>query len=226
MLVLPSMTMPASLIRRLIVASYGGTPAFEDLRAGGGRHALGDDDVLHRQRHAGQRAEVGAGGARRVDRLGGGERARPRRRAGTRGRRRRRCAIRSRCAWATSTALASPVGDRAPASSAALERMRQVSVITASSVRMRGHPELVVLDGRRAGQHRVPRQARRRPRRRGRRWSSAPRARWAGCRPRRPRSTRATAPRIDVELTGEQFQFVRRSRPAGPGGRDARPRRG
>ncbi len=63
MLVLPSITMPASLIRRVIVASYGRHPALEDLRAGGRRQTLGDDDVLHRQRHAGERAELAAGGA-------------------------------------------------------------------------------------------------------------------------------------------------------------------
>ena len=40
MFVLPSMTIPASLIRLVIVASYGGNPAFEDLRPGRGRQAL------------------------------------------------------------------------------------------------------------------------------------------------------------------------------------------
>ena len=68
-------TMPASRSRgddRRVVRR---APALEDLRADGGRHALGGDDVLDRDRHAGQRAELLAGGPARVDRAGGGQRA-------------------------------------------------------------------------------------------------------------------------------------------------------
>jgi hypothetical protein len=63
--------------RAATVASYGGrqpSRIFEPLVVG---HALGDDDVLERHRHAGQRAELGSRRAGGVD-LGGLRRARPR----------------------------------------------------------------------------------------------------------------------------------------------------
>ena len=51
-----------------------------DLRAGAGRQALDVEQVLDRERHAGERPERLAVLARRIDRVGAGERARSRRR--------------------------------------------------------------------------------------------------------------------------------------------------
>ena len=59
--------------RRTTVASYGGRQPSRIRDAAGGRHALRGDDVLERQRHAGQRAELLAGAALRVDPAGCGE---------------------------------------------------------------------------------------------------------------------------------------------------------
>ena len=50
-------------------------PALQDLRAGGGRDAFGDYDVLHGQRNAGQRTQFLAVGPAPVHRSGGRERA-------------------------------------------------------------------------------------------------------------------------------------------------------
>jgi hypothetical protein len=53
----------------------GRTPALQDLRARGGRQVFGDHDILHRQRHAGQRPELFTQCLALIHRPGSGESA-------------------------------------------------------------------------------------------------------------------------------------------------------
>ena len=122
-------------------------PALEDLRAGGGRHAAGGDDVLERERHAGQRAErLAARPARRRPRAAAASAPSVStcRKACTRS---STAAIRSRWAWATSTADDLAGGDRRAPSSAAVSR-GQRRLIGCLLVQDPRHPEAAVLGGR------------------------------------------------------------------------------
>ena len=103
-------------------------PALEDPRPAGRRDALGGDDVLERERYAGQRAELLAGAALRVDRRAAARApsASTCRNAWTSG---STASIRSRCASVTSTALVSPPA-MAAAVSAAVSRVRSSLTVT------------------------------------------------------------------------------------------------
>jgi hypothetical protein len=121
MLVLPRMTTSAAAAagdRRVVRRD----PALEDLRADGGRDALGGEDVLERERHAGQRAEL-------LARARFSSTARAWASAPSRSTCRKACtfsstaSIRARCASVTSTAVSSPDAIFA-AISAAVSRRR------------------------------------------------------------------------------------------------------
>ena len=163
MLVLPSMTMPAPLSRAMIVASYGGTPALEDLRAGGGRQALG------RRRRPSSRA------ARRPAGRASPPAARRASTAPGRGQRARRCRRAGRRAPARRPRRSGPGGPGSPrprtTSPAAMRRAElgrgragSASAHHASSSRIRGTRNRSSSAVGRAGEHLVPRQARARPR--------------------------------------------------------------
>ena len=170
-------------------------PALEDLRAARRRHALGRDDVLERERHAGQRAELARRPRGVVDGLRGGQRA----------------------VGVDVQERVDPVVDRGDAVEVRLRDLDGADVSPQAIARRRlggGQPgqvrsrrsRLLVEDARAPGTGRPRRPARRRapppgsgpaaPRRRGRRWSAAARATSAGCRRRRPRRPARPTPRI------------------------------
>ena len=64
MLVLPRIARPAARSRATTVASYGGTQPSRICDPHGGRHALGGEHVLERERHAGAAARPAAPAAR------------------------------------------------------------------------------------------------------------------------------------------------------------------
>ena len=158
MLVLPSTTTPAARSRSTTVASYGGTPALEDLRAARGRHPAGGEDVLQRQGNAGERPERLTAAAGGVDLAGSSQRPLGRRRAGRRAARRRSPRCWSRCACVTSTALSSPEAMAAARSAAVRPTIRRLA--HPSSSRMRGTRKRPSCGCRSGGEDLVARQAR------------------------------------------------------------------
>ena len=69
MLSAPTSTAPAASMRSISVASRGdGGEIAVDLRSGAGGKALDVEQVLHRERHAGEWADFFAGGDRGIDR--------------------------------------------------------------------------------------------------------------------------------------------------------------
>ena len=195
MLVLPRITRPAvAAAAGTTVASYGGHPALEDLRAAGRRHALGGEDVLERERHAGQRAELLARGDPVLSTAAAAARARS------------VSTCRNACT-ARRPRRSGPggLGDLDRGASPAAIAPRQLgggaagsgrSVAHASSSRIRGTRKRSSSAAGRAGQRRSRRQRRAHLVRRGTRWSAAARARSAGCRRPRPRPPGRPPPRI------------------------------